>query len=328
MNNLDGLIYSAFYAAIPLAALVIDTIYGDPRSDYHPVVLIGKVISFFEGKLYPEKKTSDGNMFFRGMMTSLLVLLTVGLVVGFLTWLSVKAGILMYAAVSAVVLYFSITPRALARDGMEIYGLLKAGDMVSARKRLSWIVGRDTENLDEGEIARGTVETIAENTTDGVISPLFWFLLLGPVGAALYRAGNTMDSMLGYKNDRYLFFGRFAARLDDVLNYIPARITFVLFVAAAALLRQDWKNAEKIGLRDAPKHPSPNGGYAEATVAGAMHVQLGGYNYYEGKPEFREYMGDPDRPLKAEHIKTSIYMMYAAVILFVAVESAVIFFVW
>ena len=289
------------------------------------MVLIGKVISFFEGKLYPEKKTSDGNMFFRGMMTSLLVLLTVGLVVGFLTWLSVKAGILMYAAVSAVVLYFTITPRALARDGMEIYGLLKAGDMVSARKRLSWIVGRDTENLDESEIARGTVETIAENTTDGVISPLFWFLLLGPVGAALYRAGNTMDSMLGYKNDRYLFFGRFAARLDDVLNYIPARITFVLFVAAAALLR---KNAEKIGLRDAPKHPSPNGGYAEATVAGAMHVQLGGYNYYEGKPEFREYMGDPDRPLKAEHIKTSIYMMYAAVILFVAVESAVIFFVW
>ena len=326
MNNLDGLIYSAFYAAIPLAALVIDTIYGDPRSDYHPVVLIGKVISFFEGMLYPEKKTSDGNMFFRGMMTSLLVLLTVGLVVGFLTWLSVKAGILMYAAVSAVVLYFTITPRALARDGMEIYDLLKAGDMVSARKRLSWIVGRDTENLDESEIARGTVETIAENTTDGVISPLFWFLLLGPVGAALYRAGNTMDSMLGYKNDRYLFFGRFAARLDDVLNYI--RITFVLFVAAAALLKQDWKNAEKIGLRDAPKHPSPNGGYAEATVAGAMHVQLGGYNYYEGKPEFREYMGDPDTPLKAEHIKTSIYMMYAAVILFVLVESAVIFFVW
>ena len=141
---MDGLIYSAFYAAIPLAALVIDTIYGDPRSDYHPVVLIGKVISFFEGKLYPEKKTSDGNMFFRGRMTSLLVLLTVGLVVGFLTWLSVKAGILMYAAVSAVVLYFTITPRALARDGMEIYGLLKAGDMVSARKRLSWIVCRDT----------------------------------------------------------------------------------------------------------------------------------------------------------------------------------------
>lgn len=325
---MDGLLYSSFYALIPIAALVIDTIYGDPRSDWHPVVLIGKLISFYENKLYPEPKTSDGNMFLRGMVTVLLVLLTVGLITGLLVWLSVKGGILFYAAMGAVILYFTITPRALCRDGMEIYHLLKAGDIVAARKRLSWIVGRDTENLDESDIARGTVETIAENTTDGIISPLFWFLLFGPVGAMVYRAGNTMDSMLGYKNDRYLYFGRFAARLDDVLNYIPARITFLLFVASAAILKLDWKNAKKIGLRDAPKHPSPNGGYAEATVAGAMHVRLGGYNYYEGKPEFREYMGDPDTPLKADHIKHAIYMMYGATILFVVLESVLIFFLW
>jgi len=325
---LDGLLYSSFYALIPIAALVIDTIYGDPRSDWHPVVLIGKLISFYENKLYPEPKTSNGSMFLRGMVTVLLVLLTVGIITGLLVWLSVKGGILFYAAMGAVILYFTITPRALCRDGMEIYHLLKAGDIVAARKRLSWIVGRDTENLDESDIARGTVETIAENTTDGIISPLFWFLLFGPVGAMVYRAGNTMDSMLGYKNDRYLYFGRFAARLDDVLNYIPARITFLLFVASAAILKLDWKNAKKIGLRDAPKHPSPNGGYAEATVAGAMHVRLGGYNYYEGKPEFREYMGDPDTPLKADHIKQAIYMMYGATILFVVLESVLIFFLW
>lgn len=325
---MDGLLYSSFYALIPIAALVIDTIYGDPRSDWHPVVLIGKLISFYENKLYPEPKTSNGNMFLRGMVTVLLVLLTVGLITGLLVWLSVKGGIFFYAAMGAVILYFTITPRALCRDGMEIYHLLKAGDIVAARKRLSWIVGRDTENLDESDIARGTVETIAENTTDGIISPLFWFLLFGPVGAMVYRAGNTMDSMLGYKNDRYLYFGRFAARLDDVLNYIPARITFLLFVASAAILKLDWKNAKKIGLRDAPKHPSPNGGYAEATVAGAMHVRLGGYNYYEGKPEFREYMGDPDTPLKADHIKQAIYMMYGATILFVVLESVLIFFLW
>lgn len=325
---MDGLLYSSFYALIPIAALVIDTIYGDPRSDWHPVVLIGKLISFYENKLYPEPKTSNGNMFLRGMVTVLLVLLTVGLITGLLVWLSVKGGILFYAAMGAVILYFTITPRALCRDGMEIYHLLKAGDIVAARKRLSWIVGRDTENLDESDIARGTVETIAENTTDGIISPLFWFLLFGLVGAMVYRAGNTMDSMLGYKNDRYLYFGRFAARLDDVLNYIPARITFLLFVASAAILKLDWKNAKKIGLRDAPKHPSPNGGYAEATVAGAMHVRLGGYNYYEGKPEFREYMGDPDTPLKADHIKQAIYMMYGATILFVVLESVLIFFLW
>lgn len=325
---MDGLLYSSFYALIPIAALVIDTIYGDPRSDWHPVVLIGKLISFYENKLYPEPKTSNGNMFLRGMVTVLLVLLTVGIITGLLVWLSVKGGILFYAAMGAVILYFTITPRALCRDGMEIYHLLKAGDIVAARKRLSWIVGRDTENLDESDIARGTVETIAENTTDGIISPLFWFLLFGPVGAMVYRAGNTMDSMLGYKNDRYLYFGRFVARLDDVLNYIPARITFLLFVASAAILKLDWKNAKKIGLRDAPKHPSPNGGYAEATVAGAMHVRLGGYNYYEGKPEFREYMGDPDTPLKADHIKQAIYMMYGATILFVVLESVLIFFLW
>ena len=320
--------YSALYAAIPIAALVVDTVYGDPRSKYHPVVLIGNLISFYEGKLYPKLKTSDANMFLRGMMVVLLVLLTVGLLAGFLVWLGKEAGILLYGALAVVMLYFTITPRALARDGLEIYHLLKEEDIVTARKRLSWIVGRDTENLEEGDIARGTIETIAENTTDGIISPLFYFLLFGPIGAVVYRAGNTMDSMLGYKNDRYLFFGRFAARLDDVLNYIPARITFLLFVAASYLLHLDWENAKKIGLRDAPKHPSPNGGYAEATVAGAMHVQLGGYNYYEGKPEFREYMGDPDTPLKADHIKTSIMMMYGATILFIVFESIFIFWLW
>ncbi len=262
------------------------------------------------------------------MLTVLLVLFTVGVFVGVLTWISHLGGFLLYAAVSTVVLYFTITPRALARDGLEIYHLLKDGDIVLARKRLSWIVGRDTENLEEGDIARGTIETVAENTTDGIISPLFYFLLLGPVGAALYRAGNTMDSMLGYKNERYLYFGRFAARLDDVLNYIPARLTFLLFVAASFLMQLDWRNAISIGLRDAPKHPSPNGGYAEATVAGAMHVRLGGYNYYEGKPEFREYMGDPDTPLKADHIMTSIMLMYGATVLFIAAESALIFMLW
>ena len=325
---MEGWLLAAILAVIPVAALVVDTVFGDPRSDWHPVVLIGRAISFYEGILHPKKGASHGNTFLRGMLTVLLVLATVGIVVGVLTWISHLGGIVLYAAVSTVVLYFTITPRALARDGLEIYHLLKDGDIVLARKRLSWIVGRDTENLEEGDIARGTIETVAENTTDGIISPLFYFLLFGPVGAALYRAGNTMDSMLGYKNERYLYFGRFAARLDDVLNYIPARLTFLLFVAASFLMQLDWRNAISIGLRDAPKHPSPNGGYAEATVAGAMHVRLGGYNYYEGKPEFREYMGDPDTPLKADHIMTSIMLMYGATVLFIAAESALIFMLW
>lgn len=313
---------SLLYAAVPAAALVIDTVCGDPRSNYHPVVLIGRLISFFEGILYPNKGASHSSLFLRGCLVVLLVIAVTGCVTWLLTEAAALLGAWAYAVMSAVVLYFTITPRALARDGMEIYHLLKSGDIVKARKRLSWIVGRDTDKLGEPDIARGAVETIAENTTDGILSPLFFFLLFGPVGAACYRAANTMDSMLGYKNARYLYFGRAAARLDDVLNYIPARITFLLFVGAAFLLGLDWKNAWKTGLRDAPKHPSPNGGYAEGPTAGALHVQLGGWNYYEGKPEFREYMGDPDRPLEGQDIFRALQIMYTATVSFIVVETA------
>lgn len=318
---------SILLALIPALALAVDFIYGDPRSDYHPVVLIGNTISYFERKLYPAK-SENARLLRRGVITVLLVLLSVGAVTGFLIYLGHKGGVLLYSSLALLILYFCITPKSLTRDGMEIYHLLKANDLAAARQRLSWIVGRDTENLNESDIVRGTVETIAENTTDGVISPLFYYLFFGPVGAALYRAGNTMDSMLGYKNDRYLFFGRCAARLDDVLNYIPARITFLLFLVSAMILRLDWKNAKRIGLRDAPKHPSPNGGYAEAPMAGALHVRLGGYNYYEGKPEFREYMGDADTELRADHIKSAIYVMYLSTALFILIESVIIFAVW
>lgn len=320
--------YSLMYAVIPITACIIDTVYGDPRSNFHPVVLIGNLISYIEDKLYPKKPALPKDLMLRGLLTVCLVLLTVGLITSFFVFLGHKGGILLYFSLSALILYVTITPRALARDGMEIYHLLRDGDLVKVRARLSWIVGRDTDNLSEADIVRGTVETIAENTTDGIISPLFYFMLFGPVGAALYRAGNTMDSMLGYKDDRYLYFGRIAARLDDILNYIPARITFLLFAASAYILRLDWKNAVAITRRDARKHPSPNGGYAEAPMAGALNVRLGGYNYYHGVAEFREYMGDPKVELKAFHIKESIIMMYLATAIFVIFESIVIFFTW
>lgn len=308
-------------ALIPAAALLLDTFLGDPRSSLHPVVLIGRLISFFDGMLYPASGAGKGSLLARGGAVVCFVILSVGLITaGLLRAAEMLGGPWAEAAVSAVVLYFTITPRALARDGLEIWRLLKAGDIPKARKRLSWIVGRDTDRLDEPDIARGAVETIAENTTDGILSPLFFFLLFGPVGAACYRAANTMDSMLGYKNDRYLYFGRAAARLDDVLNYIPARITFILFVLSSFLLGLDGKNAWRIGLRDAAKHPSPNGGYAEGPAAGALHVRLGGYNYYEGKPEFREYMGDPDRALCGEDILRALRLMYLATIIFTAAE--------
>lgn len=310
-------------AAVPTLAFLLDTLLGDPHSSWHPVVLIGRLISAFEKLLYPRKAASPAWLFLSGTLVVVLVVSVVGTLIWMLTEWAKETGPIMYVSVSAVILYFTISPRALLRDGAAISRLLNNRNLPDARHRLSWIVGRDTEDLEESDIARGVVETIAENTTDGVLSPLFWFLFAGPVGAACYRAANTMDSMLGYKNDRYLYFGRVAARLDDVLNYIPARLTFLLFITASALLGYDAKNAWRIGLRDAKKHPSPNGGYAEAPTAGALHVRLGGWNRYEGKPEFREYMGDADRPLTAMDIISSIKIMYTATILFLFLMTGI-----
>lgn len=319
---------SFFYVWVPLTALILDSLFGDPRSPWHPVVLIGRLISFLESKLYPVSHGSPPVRLAAGGLLVLAVLSVTACLSWLLLWAAACGGTWLYAALSAMMLYVTITPRALARDGMEICRLLQQGNLVKARARLSWIVGRDTDKLDESGVSRAAVETIAENTVDGVISPLFWFLFLGPVGAVCYRAANTMDSMVGYRNERYLYFGRCAARLDDVVNWIPARITFCLLTGAAFLLREDWRNGWRIGKRDASLHPSPNGGYAEAPVAGALHIRLGGYNQYEGKTEFRAYMGDPDTPVRAGHIKRTLALMYTATLLFAAAETLILVIRW
>lgn len=302
---------------ISLGALLLDTLVGDPRSKYHPVVLIGNCISFYEHLLY-KKNTIAKNQILLGISTVLLVLMTVMLIVTGLLFIGGTIHPIGYFIVSLLCLYIAISPRCLAEAGIEIANLLRKQDISEARRKVGWIVGRKTSELDESEITRATIETVAENTVDGIISPLFWFVLLGPWGAIGYRAINTMDSMLGYKNDRYLYFGRFAARLDDVVNYIPARITCVLFVTASFLCGKDWKHAIRIAIRDAYKHPSPNGGYAEAPVAGALHIRLGGQNVYHDKVTFRAYMGDPITSMVGKHIYQTIYLMYTVSILGVA----------
>jgi len=302
---------------IPLGTLLLDTLVGDPRSKYHPVVLIGNCISFYEHLLY-KKNTIAKNQILLGISTVLLVLMTVMLIVTGLLFIGGTIHPIGYFIVSLLCLYIAISPRCLAEAGIEIANLLRKQDISEARRKVGWIVGRKTSELDESEITRATIETVAENTVDGIISPLFWFVLLGPWGAIGYRAINTMDSMLGYKNERYLYFGRFAARLDDVVNYIPARITCILFVIASFLCGKDWKHAIRIATRDAHKHPSPNGGYAEAPVAGALHIRLGGQNVYHDKVTFRAYMGDPITSMVGKHIYQTIYLMYTVSILGVA----------
>lgn len=220
------------YALIPAAALLLDTLLGDPRSGMHPVVLIGRLISFLESLLYPAEYRTPGSLLFRGGLVVVLVVSITGGVAWGLLMATALGGPLCSALMGAVILYFTITPRALARDGLEIYHLLRKKNIVLARKRLSWIVGRDTDRLNEPDIARSCGNDCRKYNGWGFVSAVL-FLLFGPVGAACYRAANTMDSMLGYKNERYLYFGRAAARLDDVLNYIPARITFILFVISS-----------------------------------------------------------------------------------------------
>ncbi|WP_301859604.1 adenosylcobinamide-phosphate synthase CbiB [uncultured Megasphaera sp.] len=300
---------------ISLLAFLLDVLWGDPRTRLHPVALMGKLISLLERWLYASK-AGKTVQFLSGAVLSLLVLWIVyDVTVLFLTGLSYLHMPYVSYGLQAVVLSFMICPKSLAQAGQEIYHLLLHHHLAAAREKVGWIVGRDTQKLDESEIVRATVETVAENTTDGIVSPLFFFALAGLPGAVVYRAANTLDSMIGYKNDRYLYFGRFAARLDDVLNYIPARIGALFFLLAAAILQDDVRQAWRILRRDAAKHPSPNGGYSEAAVAGALRIRLGGYNSYFGRTSFRAYMGDPQQELVPRHIRQAISLMYVVTIL-------------
>ena len=302
-----------------IIAFLIDTIIGDPRTKYHPVVLMGKLIALLEHCFY-RADDSDNKKFVMGIMLVIITLLISYEVAAAIMLLSYQLPFSWgSAAVGGLLLSFTISPNSLAKAGKGIYALLIMGELTEAREKVGWIVGRDTKDLDDAEIVRATIETIAENTVDGIIAPLFFFVLGGVPLAVLYRAANTMDSMIGYKNEKYLYFGRGAAKLDDVLNYIPARITAMLFLFSALILGFDYRNAYRIMQRDAAKHPSPNGGYAEATMAGALHIRLGGMNSYFGRKSFRAYMGDPMVLIAPQHIMAAIRMMYTATVLFIIV---------
>ena len=305
-------------ASLPAAALLFDRLIGDPRSPYHPVVLVGNCISIVEKAL----RRPDQSRLGQNMAGAILVIVVLAFTYG-TVWLldAVLASIHPWIAWlgQAVILSFAITPRSLAEAGNEIRQYLLAGDLAQARYKVGWIVGRDTAELDESEITRATVETVAENIVDGIISPLFYFAIGGAPLAFLYRAVNTLDSMLGYKNEKYLHFGMVAARVDDVFNYLPARLTGLMIVVCAFLMGRNAKGAAQMIVRDAAKHPSPNSGIAEAGVAGALGVRLGGVNYYGGVKSCRAYMGDANAALSAVHIGQTITVMYAVTLMWTVV---------
>ncbi|MDD2283710.1 MAG: adenosylcobinamide-phosphate synthase CbiB [Syntrophaceticus sp.] len=306
-----------------LLAVVIDILIGDPQTPYHPVALAGRWISKSEEVVY-KKEASSGHQRLAG---TLLVLVNVLLVFLLAYLLLAELGMvapLIAIILGGILLWCTFAVRSLDKAALEIYRLLEKGDLVQARQKLSMIVGRDTHNLDESEIVRATVETVAENISDGVIAPLFYFAIGGVPLALAYRMINTHDSMLGYKNERYRDFGWFAARLDDVANYLPARLTALFLVICAWFLKLDWRSAHIITRRDRRNHPSPNSGYPEAAVAGALGVQLGGTSYYQGISSERPHLGDPVNILEKEHIKAVRKLIYGTCVLFLVLYSGLV----
>ncbi|RAR40419.1 adenosylcobinamide-phosphate synthase CbiB [Paenibacillus sp. MDMC362] len=305
------------------AAVVLDLLIGDPRWLPHPVIGMGKAIRRVEGWIR-QRATTAQSLKRAGIL--LPVIVAGGSFV--LAWLLLElcGAIHPWLAwgVEIVLIATTIAIKGLREAGLEVYGHLRSGHIAEARRALSMVVGRDTGHLDEPEIVRGTVETVAENIVDAVIAPLLFSLIGGAPLAMAYRAVNTLDSMVGYKNDKYQHIGWASARLDDIANWIPARLTAGLLTVVAAMLSLQWKKAIKMVRRDAQKHPSPNSGFPESAVAGALGVRLGGENSYQGVISFRAYMGDPERPLEAEHIRVTNRLLLGVSVLFALLGTLVL----
>lgn len=299
---------------IVLAAVALDIIIGDPRRLPHPVEGIGRLIQTGE-KAVRRLTDCPAGLRLGGLVLALLIVL--GTYAFF--WALLKGAFYLNSylgwALSIYVMCQTLAVNSLYKHARSVAGPLKQGNLEEARRALSMIVGRDTAHLEEKEIIRGTVETVAENTVDGIIAPLFYGFIGGPALAMAYKAVNTLDSMIGYKSERYLHFGWAGARLDDAANFIPARLSAVLFLMLAPFTAGGVKGVWQTIRRDSFRHPSPNSGIPEAATAGALQVRLGGCNYYAGVRSERPFIGLPVRPLEQKHIEQSLLLMIAVSLL-------------
>jgi adenosylcobinamide-phosphate synthase len=293
-----------------VCGFILDVIFGDPLWLPHPICLIGNLIGFLEKKLRKIAGENSSNLLVAGFLLVAIVLVLsfaipyyiLDFAKSFNPWLAFIIETIMFYQIFAI--------KSLKEESEKVYDKLVNSTIEKARVQLSWIVGRDTAELSKDEVTKGTIETIAENTADGVIAPMFFMFIGGAPLAFLYKGINTMDSMVGYKNDKFLYFGRCAAKLDDLANFIPARITAVLMIMATFILKYNYKNAIKIFLRDRYKHLSPNSAQTESVVAGALGITLGGGHYYFGKFVPKEIMGDNLNKVSTEDIKKTNKIMY------------------
>ncbi|GLI34056.1 adenosylcobinamide-phosphate synthase CbiB [Desulforhabdus amnigena] len=291
------------------AAYILDLLVGDPRWWPHPIRWIGRFITAVERVFYDEK-ASHGLKGLQGAVFWMTVVL--GVISGTIVILGIASHVhpVFETAVLIWLAFTTLATRNLHQESVKVAKALGEGNIVKAREKLAWIVSRDTSQLEEQDIVRALVETVSENISDGIVAPLFYLSLGGPVAAMAYKAMNTMDSMVGYMNDRYRYFGWFAARADDLFNWIPARLSGLLLVGASAIMRLDWRKAWNVMRRDARKMKSPNAGYPEAAAAGALNVQLGGTNIYFGRPVEKPTLGDAGETLSLDTYRAMIRLMY------------------
>ena len=326
-----------------VSGFFLDCLFGDPYWMPHPVRFMGNLISFLDKKLMGEKhqgeeKKADAkngtgvkdattiqNERRKGILLVICVLAATALVSGVIFFGAYAIHPIAGFVIEAIMTYQILAARCLQKESTKVYRALQEADLPKARYAVSMIVGRDTNVLDEAGVARAAVETVAESTSDGVIAPMLYTALGGPVLGMLYKAVNTMDSMVGYKSSRYLYFGRTAAKLDDVVNWIPARISALLLILGCACLKlfhfgketsiYDTRRAYRIWRRDARKHASPNAGHTESACAGALGIRLAGDTVYANKVIKKPYIGDDIRPVQPEDICRCNHLMYAAAVL-------------
>lgn len=306
-----------------IIGFLLDAVFGDPYNMPHPIRLIGNLISKLDKLLYRDD-TSDRQKFIRGMILALTVIVLSAVCPLIILVICYRINIYAGIIVQGMMCYYLIAAKCLKTESMKVYSAIEKDDTEGARYAVSMIVGRDTDRLDRNGIIKAAVETVAENTSDGVTAPLFYMIIGGAVLGFVYKAVNTMDSMIGYKNDKYMYFGRFAAKLDDILNYIPARLTAVFMIIAAFISGDNGRNAFKIWRRDRRKHKSPNSAQTEAVCAGALEIQLAGDAYYFGKLLKKDTIGDDLRPIENEDIKRANVLMYVTSVLMPAVMMLII----
>jgi len=332
-----------------LAGFVLDLIFGDPSTPLHPICLIGNLIAKLEKGIRPfcradvnadagsalgtasradadegEASAAESHRGCRselagGVLMAVLVIVISTGIPALLLFLCYHIYYWLGVAVEAVMCFFLFAVKSLKKESMNVKRALETDGLEAGRKAVARIVGRDTQALSETGVVKAAVETVAENFSDGVFAPMLYMMIGGGVLGFFYKSINTMDSMVGYKNEKYLYFGRFAAKLDDVVNYIPARLAALVFILTAPLTGLDGKNAWKIWRRDRRNHASPNSAQTESAAAGALHVQLAGDAYYFGKLYKKPFIGDDDRPIKREDIARVNRLMVAASVLSLAV---------